>query len=532
MRLLIRGFGLLLAPIARRFDRALQQPEIAQAKVQREIVDRLAKSEYGRSLGVKSVADWEKVPIVTYDDLPDLDQLTTEPILFYEQTSGSRGAAKLIPYTKSLRRSFSQMFCVWAYDLIQHVPFTTGKVYFCISPKLGPVSELVVDRVGSDPPKSPLKRGTLTSLVPPFLRGARGDRGNRDDRQPNALQTDADYLDSWLTWILSPFLVTLPDAQTIQNPEEFKAKLSLKLLQEEKLEIISVWNPSFLKVILDYISTNREQLQRDLPPHRSHLLNHPEIPWPQLWPQLKLISCWDAAGAIEQARVLRSLFPDVLIQGKGLLATEAPMTVPLMAARGCVPVLDEVFFEFEDLEQRFWRLHELAIGQEYQIILSQKGGLYRYRIGDRICVTHYYYQTPCLEFLGRSGGISDLVGEKLNPDFVRDVLQRLDLPAGFKTLVPLTNPAHYVLLLDTEVEAGLTKKLEALLCQSYHYQHARSLGQLQAVAVIGRSDMAEQWAKLRMQNGARWGDIKDEILVSQPIGRIDRFYSASSKPTT
>ena len=27
-----------------------------------------------------------------------------------------------------------------------------------------------------DPPKSPLRRGTLTGLVPPFLRGARGDQ--------------------------------------------------------------------------------------------------------------------------------------------------------------------------------------------------------------------------------------------------------------------------------------------------------------------------------------------------------------------
>jgi hypothetical protein len=26
-----------------------------------------------------------------------------------------------------------------------------------------------------DPPKSPLRRGTLNALVPPFLRGARGD---------------------------------------------------------------------------------------------------------------------------------------------------------------------------------------------------------------------------------------------------------------------------------------------------------------------------------------------------------------------
>jgi hypothetical protein len=518
MRLLIKGFGLLLLPIARRFDRALQNPRVAQAQVQQQLVDRLSQSEYGRAFGVKSCADWDKLPIVTYDDLPAFDQLTSEPILFYEKTSGSRGAAKLIPYTKSLRRSFSQMFCVWAYDLIQHIPFTTGKVYFCVSPKLPPVEELTIDRVNHDPPKSPLKRGTLNlPHVPPFLRGARGDQDSRNNRPNNALQTDADYLDRWLTLILSPFLVTLPDAQRPQTPEEFKHKLAIQLLREETLEIISIWNPSFLKVILDYISANRSCLQSHLRPDRAQLLNSPIIPWEKVWPQLKLISCWDAAGATEQAKGLRSLFPSVLIQGKGLLATEAPMTIPLIAAKGCVPVLDEVFFEFEDGAGKIGLLHELQVGLEYQLIISQKGGLYRYRIGDRVRVTHYYHQTPCLEFLGRSGGISDLVGEKLNPDFVCDVLAQLDLLAGFKTLVPIADPPHYRLLLDQVVDMECAEKLEQLLCQSYHYNHARSLGQLAQVQIITRSDMAELWAKIRMQNGARWGDIKDEILVSQPI---------------
>jgi GH3 auxin-responsive promoter len=450
--------------------------------------------------------------------LPAFDQLTSEPILFYEKTSGSRGAAKRIPYTKSLRRSFSQMFCIWAYDLIQHIPFTTGKVYFCVSPKLLPVADLTIDRINHDPPKSPLKRGTLNlPHVPPFLRGARGDHDLRDNRPNNALQTDADYLDRWLTLILSPFLVTLPDAHRPQSPEEFKHKLAIRLLQAETLEIISIWNPSFLKVILDYISANRSRLQSHLRPDRAQLLNSPIIPWEKVWPQLKLISCWDAAGATEQAKGLRSLFPRVLIQGKGLLATEAPMTIPLIAAQGCVPVLDEVFFEFEDGAGKIGLLHELAIGSEYQLIISQKGGLYRYRIGDRVRVTHYYHQTPCLEFLGRSGGMSDLVGEKLNPDFVRDMLQELELDSGFKTLVPIGDPAHYILLLDCESDRSIAAELEQRLCRSHHYAQARSLGQLQAVRVMARSDMAEVWAKMRMQNGARWGDIKDEVLASQPI---------------
>jgi hypothetical protein len=489
MQLMIKGFELLLSPIVRSFHQALQQPQIAQAKVQQEIFDRLRQSDYGKHLGIESIADWQKIPIVTYDDLrPWIDRdsqtakLTPEPILFHERTSGSRGAAKWIPYTKSLRRSFSQMFCVWAEDLLRHGPkFAIGKVYFCVSPR---------------------------------LKGA--DEGG--------IQDDSDYLDSWLFKLLSPFLVTVPNARSLYEPDEFKWQLCLRLLQEEKLEIISIWSPSFLKVMLDFIGDRRLDLQTELQgkisPDRLALLSSSAIDWQKMWPHLKLISCWDSGNAAGQAAYLRSLFPHVLVQGKGLLATEAPMTIPLIAANGHVPVLNEVFFEFETLEGEILRLHELAIGAEYQVIISQKGGLYRYRMGDRVKVTHYYKQMPCLEFLGREVGISDLVGEKLNQDFVRDVLRQLGLSASFcQTLVAVSSPAHYVLLLDMSAIAPemIAETLDRLLCQSPQYQHARSLGQLQAAQVCIAADMLEKVTQLRMRSGARWGDVKQEILLTKPV---------------
>jgi GH3 auxin-responsive promoter len=149
-------------------------------------------------------------------------------------------------------------------------------------------------------------------------------------------------------------------------------------------------------------------------------------------------------------------------------------------------------------------------------------------MGDRVRATHYYHQTLCLEFLGRSGGISDMVGEKLNPDFVRDMLRELRLVSGFKTLVPVKEPAHYILLLDCESDVPNAAELDKLLCRSHHYAQARSLGQLEAAQVMARSDMAEVWAKLRMRNGARWGDVKDETLASQPI-YIDALRSCTDR---
>lgn len=498
MRQLIQLFGQLLAPTAKGFYRALDRPKLTQKLVRQEICDRLMQSEYGKSLKISSVADWQRVPIVDYDKLEpwilgeqncqrDRIPLTPEPILFYEKTSGSSGAVKWIPYTRSLRKSFNQMFCVWAHDLIQNGPkFSTGKLYACISPQL-------------DAPDARSQK----SLI---------------------LQDDLNYLDGWLRWLLFPWLVMPEKLDLPPDIHRFKHQLSRALLQAETLEIISIWSPSFLQIHLNYIQQNqellREQLQGKVSHQRLQLLAEPQIPWSQVWSNLKLISCWDAANSADGARGLRSQFPDVLVQGKGLLATEAPMTIPLIEAEGYVPVLDEVFFEFEDDKGCLHELHELSIGQAYTIILSQKGGLYRYRIGDRIRATRMYRQTPCLEFLGRHETISDLVGEKLEESFARHVLERLHLQETcFKSLVPVANPPRYILLLDrtTETPEILAHHLDRLLSESTQYRRARALDQLAPPQVFVSPEIPELLALYRVRSGSIWGGIKHPILATKPI---------------
>jgi GH3 auxin-responsive promoter len=498
MRWAIDLLGKLLTPTAQKFQAALQEPQLAQEKVQTRIFNSLLTSDYGQSLGISATTAWEKIPIVEYEDLaPWIDRqrltktnsLSPEPVLFYERTSGSRGAAKWIPYTRSLRQAFSAMFRVWAHDLIQHGPkFATGRVYFCISPQIGNTS-------ASDTP---------------------------------GLADDSEYLDGWLRWFLKPFLVTMSGINRL-SAAEFQHQLCLALLAAENLEIISIWSPSFLTVHLDYIQTHRDRLNQELADKisrdRSQLLNAASISWTKLWPHLKLISCWDSASAADRADHLRSIFPQVLVQGKGLLATEAPMTIPLLTAQGCVPVLDQVFFEFADAEQRIFKLHELQIGAVYEVIISQMGGFYRYRIGDRVRVSHYYLNTPCLEFMGRDRTISDLVGEKLQAEFVQDAIASLGgLGANFQSLVPAQQPHdHYVLLLDRTDWAvnEIMDRLEEALCRSPQYQHARCLGQLARLEVLVSPHIAEMMLLSRQENPqqahVRWGDIKHQLLAHQAI---------------
>ena len=495
MRSVIKGFGHLLALTSRRFYAALAKPQQAQQVVQQRLVNRLRACEYGRTYGIRDRDDWQRLPIVEYEDLepwivrksvrsrPRQSPLTPEPILFYEPTSGSSGPVKQIPYTRSLRRSFNHLFCVWAHDLIARGPvFSTGKLYFSISPRI-----------------------------------------SRDSIDSGGTSDDSDYLNPWLRWLLRPFLAMSPSAQTM---DRFKENLAQTLLATEDLEIVSIWSPSFLTAQLDYIHTHRKQLQQSLNDRlsavRSQLLLQDEIPWTDLWPQLKLISCWDSATAADRAAGLRSHFPGVLVQGKGLLATEAPMTLPLVAAQGCVPLLDEIFFEFEDSQGRCHPLSQLEVGQDYQTIVSQSGGLYRYRMGDRVRVTHHLLQTPCLKFLGRGQDVSDLVGEKLHIQFVSDVLDQLDLAeAQFQSLVPIQQSSinYYLLLLDRcDREPGvIADQLEQALCQSFHYQLARQLGQLARARVVVSATIAEQLSTAKAQSGQRWGDVKHTRLLAVPV---------------
>ena len=381
---------------------------------------------------------------------------------------------------------------------------------------------------------SPTRQAILHPAIPRSnVRNSHSFRHSKDSSQSpanesNGLADDSDYLDPWLRLVLSPFLVSPDGINRIQTAAEFKRQLCLTLLAAAKLEIISIWSPSFLTVHLDYIQSHRHELIQALrdriSPQRRQLLLQDPIPWTQLWPDLKLISCWDSASSADSANRLRLLFPNVLVQGKGLLATEAPITIPSIPAQGFLPLLSDIFFEFADDAGTIYLLHELQPGQSYTLILSQLGGLYRYRIGDRVRVTHFYKKTPCLEFIGRDRTISDLVGEKLSITFVQDVLATLPIQtASFTTLTPVmpsasstpeTATPHYALLLDqAEASASaIAAQLDQALCQSPHYAHARLLGQLDPATVLIAPAIPDQLTQQKTQVGQTWGDIKHPLL--------------------
>lgn len=494
MRPLIRAFGLALSPVAAGFRRALAQPAEAQAKLRAALWARSAQTAYGRAVGLPAGQD---PPIVDYESLrPWIERQRDEggaislpeAPLFWEKTSGSRGPAKYIPYTRALKKSFSRMFAIWAEDLIRRGPaFRTGKLYLSISPDFGAA-----------------ERTELGAQV--------------------GLEDDRDYLEGPLRLALSPFFVAPPGLSQLRDPDAFRRRLALHLLAEPRLEIMSIWNPSFLLVLLELIGAEREALLRDLPPKRARELKEafalPRPDFARVWPELKLVSAWGHGHAAPLFSRLAAALPQALHQPKGLLATEAPITLPLVGAAGGVPLVDEVLLELLRPDGSLAPLAELEAGEEGELVVSQKGGLLRYRLGDRVRVGPRFVATPTLDFLGRAGMISDLVGEKLEEHFVADALEEAAVSgAAVRALIPVRSPRdHYVLLLDAleDSASAVEARLEAALSRGHHYQRARQLAQLSPVEVKVHPRAAELLANAALRRGMKLGDLKPSLLELVP----------------
>jgi len=521
----------------RKFHRAHTRLEEVQGSILRHYLEANQDTDYGRRFGFRSIQSIEdfqnKVPLTTYEDYAASIEaisagrpgvLTAEPVWMFEITSGSVSASKLIPYTKSLRAEFQRAISVWIVDLFRALPA--------------------------------LKKGPAYWSITPLVEGRRVTPGGI----PIGFEEDSAYLGRWgKHWAEAAMAV--PNAvKHIPDIETFRYVTLLFLLRQPHLRMISVWNPSFLTLLLDRLPgcwgdlvadiaggtvsppgaldrDLRQALLERLPPDpgRSKTLRslHPGD-FRSLWPGLDLISCWTEASAAPFARSLQDKFAHVVFQGKGLIATEAFVSIPILALGTSVLACTSHFFEFLPVDPRTFSpvstapklAHQLEKGRTYAVIVTTGGGLYRYQLHDIIEVVDHLNQAPCLRFLGKGDKVSDWFGEKLNEQFVAAVLaglmRELELTPDFAMLAPEDRGTgfRYTLYLELppaqrgrQVHPDLTARLDRKLSENFHYDYCRKLGQLGApgLFMIDRG-AAEAFLGFCEDQGQRLGNIKPSSL--------------------
>lgn len=499
---------------AKDFHQASRNVAETQARILRKYLTRNRDTEYVNRYISKQAATTHNFPLSTYDDyLPYITRiangekniLTRDLVQLFELSSGSTSASKMIPYTRTLKREFGFGLSSWIDDLYTHHPaLMAGLAYWSISP------------LTAGPRRTP---GGI----------------------PIGFEEDSAYLGSFGSIIESSLMAVPNFVKHIQDVDDFRYVTLLYLLRCEDLRLTSVWNPTFLTLLLTPLETWWDSLLKDLadgtitPPNQSPITNYqlPNKPrsralskisptnYPSIWQHLSLISCWADGASEPYARELQNLFPQVTIQPKGLLATEAFISFPLTGYNGGVLAVTSHYFEFLAENGDILLAHQLEKGKTYSVIVTTGGGLYRYQLNDIIEVTDFYNQIPCIKFIGKADMVSDYFGEKLNEQFVAAVLKELfakhNLNPIFYMLAPDdTPPFHYTLYLElvtpTKLPTDLTIELDNSLRANFHFDYCRRLGQLAETQTVQVKDGSEAYIKACQQRGQKLGDIKPSVL--------------------
>jgi len=454
----------------------------------------------------------ERVPVRGYAELEpyiaraaagERRVLTAEAVESFALSSGSSASTKLIPYTPSLLGDFRRGITPWLAGLFwEHPSLLFGKSYWQVSPVGAP--------------------GGVSSG------GIRIGFGE-----------DSEYFGRHRGALVRATLAVPEHVAGIADVDTFRFETLRHLLACQDLRFISVWNPSFMTLLLTEVRSlapalvhrigtdgsmkRARELQHIFHECKGAEFTHRDSCGRTLgeavWPKLRVISCWSDAGAREAAVHLKAAFPSAVIQPKGLIATEGIMSLP-WRAEGAALALRSHFFEFLEVGTDNPKLaHELETGRTYSIILTTSGGLYRYRIGDLVEVTGWIAQCPLLRFCGKESDVSDMVGEKLHGVHVVRAAEKLFARYGFLPEFWMVAPERgdpapwYTLYIQSKsaVPDGLASALDAALGENFHYGYARRLGQLAPLrlfAIDPASAPETDYLRAQAANGRRLGGIK------------------------
>lgn len=445
------------------------------------IMKRNKDCELGKKYGfadVKNLRDFQdKVPLSTFEDYAPLidsmidegkeNLITSDKIKRYCSSSGSVGKPKLQPKTA---KDILNMYLMGFVGTPGCAALHFEKQGIKLPPQMGP---LLISLNGH-----PLKNGMPCNGAGqvPFL-------------------------------LLKPFLhhfTTTPDDILFPEDEEGTDMSYFQLrfcLTNKKVTYLGSMVITLLSNMFEYLEENWELLCKDI---ETGVMD-PSIRCPQ--------SLRDKYGKMkpdpERAAELRAIFKDgfdkpvakriwpELLWGYGMIsstlavymdklkryvgelpmhnmgyaASEGYMAIPVeLDASDYVLLPRSIIYEFLPVDApegtRPLLLDEIEVGKDYEIIITNFSGLYRYRILDIVHVTGEFNQSKRIEFLYRSNMGLNIANEKTTTqmlDWVAEQLQKkynINFKGHSFYSDTDSKPPCYAMLVETDSDIPTTRKAE------------------------------------------------------------------------
>lgn len=232
---------------------------------------------------------------------------------------------------------------------------------------------------------------------------------------------------------------------------------------------------------------------------------------------------------------VRELYgPQTPIRDIGLLASEGRLSISLddNTAQGVAEITSN-FLEFIAVEQiekadpDVLLAHQVQVGREYFLVLSNSAGLWRYSIDDRVRVNGFQGRSPIIEFLSKGAHVSSITGEKLTEHQVvaaMALVGQRGFPAveTFELQGCFEETPYYVLRLEQAAAEAqvLAHQMDAALRElNIEYASKRSTGRLGAIRplVLDRGSFARQELAKVAQRRGRGEQYKHKYLLTDVV---------------
>lgn len=412
------------------------------------IVEQNKDTEYGRRYDfahIRSVEDFQRqVPVTTYDDYAEYiirmtedgerDLITSADIKHYNKSSGTMGTPKRIPMSDLAMEQYGRYMARGPYGILgiyldnddwmggriiriaestaEERLLPCGASYGAVSQKMTRQyrSRLQVLYTSPDEALFPVE-GTNTRYL--HARYALMDR-----HAGGFLAAFYSYLIELLRYIEHNWEMLVHDIATgtIDESVELPAEVRDKLLGE-----------------LEPMPERADELREVF----SQGFDEPFVP--KAWPFLRFVEGIGTGGFRQYANMIRERYTGdgIRMLKLGIGASEGFFSFPYELDReDTVLIPDSVFYEFlpldadDDLSQ-IVTIDGLEQGREYELIITNVSGFYRYRMGDAVRVVGRYHNTPTIEFMYRINQTVSIMGEKTTEEALRHAAEGTARELGF-----------------------------------------------------------------------------------------------------
>jgi hypothetical protein len=244
---------------------------------------------------------------------------------------------------------------------------------------------------------------------------------------------------------------------------------------------------------------------------------------PRLWPHLKMVVGTMGGSFQVYERPTRRFLGGLPIHSPIYACTEALLGVslePESVRYALVP--QSCYFELLPLEEAdaaaptTRTLRQAEVGASYELVLTTRSGLYRYRLGDVVRVVGHQGRSPLVEFAFRRGQLLDVASEKTSERAVWEAMLETTKALGAELLDFTTRadvesrPGRYELFAELTTEApsrwgDAANALDAgLMAKNPGYAILRKSGKLAPplVRLVRRGTFAELRALLVSQGAS------------------------------